>query len=390
VSAESRSAPSVLAAYHVSADETTREISGSLPSDMRFPVASVTKTLTALLAARLFVDGIVAWDVPLAASGDTPSPVSLRTLLSHTAGLPFELHPDHWGTTSLSEPELSSTLAHPPRLQLPPGTCHYSNLGYALAARILEDVAGQTYPALLTKRLLRPLGMTRTSLPDEQTEGPVVLGAAAPAGDLWSTLDDLMTLARAIDGRRPGVVTWPMLVKLLELTIPDHSGAHFGAGIRTHRVGYHSVLVTTGTVRNRTTCITVWPRRGTSVLVAEAGQSHDSLWRAATLRWRRDDTPARTWWWDGQAVIELHHGDKVELLLSQTTWPFPLFSGRAKGQTLIGVDWCGRPLELLDQGDSLIGAGTRLTADVADSAHTSFDRRLRAVGNVEGDRTWGI
>lgn len=378
MSAESRNAPlvngvppSVLAAYHLSADETTREISGSLPSDLRFPVASVTKTLTALLAARLFVDGIVAWDEPLAASGDFPSPVSLRTLLSHTSGLPFELHPAHWESTPLSEPELSGALVSPPRLQLPPGTCHYSNLGYALAARTLEDVTGQDYSALLAERLLRPLGMTMTAFPDEQTEGPVVLGAAAPAGDLWSTLDDLMALARAIEGRRPDVITWPMLAMLLELTTPNHSGAHFGAGIRTHRVGHHSVLVSNGTIRNRTTCITVWPRRGASVLVAEAGYSHDSLWRAATLQWRRDDTPARMWWWDGQPVIELRHGHKIELVISETTWPFALFSGRAKGQTLVGVDWRGQPLELLDRGDSLVGTGTRLTADVVDSAHAT-------------------
>jgi Beta-lactamase len=379
VSAESENAslvngepPSVLATFHLSADESTREISGSLSPDQRFPVGSVSKTLTALLAARLFVDGVVTWDDPLAATGDTPSPVTLRTLLSHTAGIPFELHLGHWSSTSLSEPELASTLARPPRLRLPPGTCHYSNLGYALAARVLEDVTGQRYPTLLAEHILRPLGMTMTSFPDEQTEGAPVLGAAAPAGDLWSTLDDLTKLARAIDGLRPEVVTWPMLAKLLEQTIPDHGGAYFGAGVRTHRVGrHHSVLVTTGTIRDRTTCVTVWPRRGTSILVAQAGYSHDSLWQAATLRWRRDDTPARTWWWDGQPVVELRHGKKVELVLGKTTWPGALFSGRAEDRTLIGVDWRGQPLELLDRGDSLVGAGTRLTANVADSAHAA-------------------
>ena len=363
--------PSVLAAYHLSADEKTREFSGSIQPDVRFPIGSVAKTLAALLAAGLCLDGAVMWEEPLSASGDMPGPVSLRTLLGHAAGIPFELDPANWTTLSLTASELTAALAQPPRLPLPPGTCHYSNLGYALAARMLEDATGQDYPALLAERLLRPLGMTMTSFPDEQTEGPVVLGAAAPAGDIWSTLDDLMTLARAIDGRRTDVVTWPMLALLLDAAIPDHKGAHLGKGIRTHPIGHHRVLVSTGTIRNRTTCVTVWPRRGASVLVAEAGYSHDSLWQAASHRWHRDDKPARTWWWDGQAVIELRHGDQVELVLRETTWPFALFSGRTQGQTLVGIDWRGEPLELLDEGETLGGTGMRLTADVADSAYAA-------------------
>jgi CubicO group peptidase (beta-lactamase class C family) len=361
--------PSVLATFHLSADETTREHSGSLALGVRFPVGSVTKTLVALLAARLCHEGVVAWEEPLPGSDEIRDPISLRTLLGHTARVPFELQPAHWGPKSLTHPELTRAFVRPPRLPLPPGTWHYSNLGYAMAARMLEKATGQSYAALLAERLLQPLGMTMTSLPDERTDGPAVLGAAAAAGDLWSTLDDLMTLARAIDGHRPDVVTWPMLALLLEAAIPDHTGAQLGAGLRTHGVGHHRVLVSTGTIRDRTTCIAVWPRRGASVLVAEAGYSHDLLWQAAARQWHRDDTPARTWWWDGQAVIELRHEDMIDLVVAETTWPFALFSGRADGQTLVGVDWRGEPLELLDRGEALVGTGIRLTGAVDDSAY---------------------
>lgn len=360
--------PSVLAAYHLTADETTRELTGSVPLDARFPIASVTKTLAALLAARLCHDGVLEWDEPLPASDRVGAPISLRTLLRHSAGVPFELDPAHWGPTSLTEPELMSAVAEPPRLPLPPGTWHYSNLGYAMAARVLEDAGGQAFPALLTERLLRPLGMTRTSFPDEATEGRTVLGAAAPAGDLWSTLDDLMTLARALDGRRPDVVSWPMLALLLEGAIPDRDDVRYGAGIRTHAVRHHRVLVSTGQIGDRRTCVTVWPRRGASVFVAEAGCDPDALWLTAVRRWQRDDVLVRTWWWDGQEVVQLQDGDEVDLVLSETTWPFPLFSGRAHGQTLVGVDWRGAPLELLERGGELVGNGIRLTADVGDSA----------------------
>jgi CubicO group peptidase (beta-lactamase class C family) len=360
----------MLATYHVSTDEATRDVSGSLPLDVRFPVASVTKMLVALLAARLCEDGILAWDEPLPATDELPGPISLRALLCHAAGVPFELDPAHWGPKkSLTQSELTSALMRPPRLPLPPGTWHYSNLGYGMAARVLENAARQPCSILLAERLLLPLGMTMTSFPDEATEGRAVLGAAAAAGDLWSTLDDLMTLARAIDGHRPDVVTWPMLALLLEAAIPDNDGAHLGAGIRTHAVRHHRVLVSSGTIRNLTACVTVWPRRGASVLVAEAGIHHEQLWQAAARQWQRDDTLGRTWWWDGQAVIELRHEDMIDLVLGETTWPFPLFSGRADGQTLVGVDWRGEPLELRKRGEALVGNGIRLAAEVEHSAY---------------------
>lgn len=329
-----------------------------MPLDLRFPVASVTKTLTALLAARLSVDGVVPW-------------VDLRALLTHTAGVPFELYPGHWTGPSLTEQELAGAMSHAPRMPLPPGTWHYSNFGYAMAAGLLERATGRDYASLLADHVLRPLGMTMTSLPDEATEGRPVLGAAAPAGDLWSTLGDLMTLARAVAGGRPDVVTRPMLALLLDTVVPLDGDSCAGAGIRTVRVGHHQVLVTSGTIRNRTTCVVVWPRRGTSVLVAEAGYSHDALRDEATAHWRRDDTVGRSWWWDGQEVLELRYGSEVELVVRETTWPFALFSGQASGPRLVGLDWRGEPLELLDRGDALIGPGMMLTADVADSAYAT-------------------
>lgn len=347
--------PLVLAAYHLSADETTRELTGSVPLDERFPVASVTKALVALLAARLSEDGVLTWDEPL------------HALLGHTARVPAELSPAHW-SAPLTESELTSAADDPPRVPLPPGTFHYSNFGYAIVARVLERAAGQDFSTLLAERLLEPLGMTRTSFPDPRTEGPGSLGAAAAAGDLWSTLEDLMTLARALDGRRPDVVTQEMLALLLKGSIPDNDGVHYGAGIRTHAVGRHRVLVSIGHLGDRRTCVGVWPRRGASVLVAEAGCDRELLWQAAVARWEPDDAPARRWWLDGQEILELRRGDEVTLVLHATTWPYPLFSGRAQEGTLVGVDWRGAPLELLDRGSVLEGAGIRLTTDFEDSA----------------------
>lgn len=357
------SAPRVVATHHVSFGVGEPEHSGLLRVDERFPIASITKTLTALLAARLAVDGGVSWDAPISPSTD----ITLRALLTHTAGVPFELRPDHWSSTALTDHELDATLAAPPRLQLPPGTWHYSNFGYALVARVLERATGRQYSDLLAGYLVGPLGMTNTSFP-RAGEPPPLLGAAAPAGDLWSTIADLITLARALNRDHPAAVTGPMLAMVLQSTGSRPDGVEFGAGIRSRRVGPHRVIGATGTIRDRSTGLTVWPDRGASVVVAEVGYDHDALVDVAVQRWRRDDERVRSWWWDGQEVVELRFGDEVELRLLETSWPFALFTGRAVGSALVGIDAHGVALELVRDGDSLRGPGIRLTAHVGDSA----------------------
>lgn len=361
--------PSILATYHKSDDGTACEATGRLALDERFPVGSVSKTLAALLATRLHIDGALDWDEPLTTGDkDDKHGVTLRALLGHTARVPFEYHPDHWGPRSLTESELDASLVDPPSVPLPPGTWHYSNLGYALVARSLEEIIGQDYASLLSECLLEPLGMSKTSFPDSQTEGECILGAAAPAGDLWSSLDDLMILARALGGHRPDVVSCSMLSLLLTPGTPGPDGACLGAGIRTQRIGRHRVLVSTGTISDRTTCLAVWPRRGCSVVVAERGYSHESMWRSAAQRWHRTAARVRTWWLDGHEVTEVLYGNVVELVVLETTWPFPIFAGHVRGDRLVGVDWRGNPLELVETDQTLFAEQIRLTRDIADSA----------------------
>lgn len=367
------SPPAILASYRCSADETRRLV-GDVPADSRFPIGSVTKTLTALVAARLSIDGLVSWTAPLATATATGLPsLTLQQLLTHTASIPFELRSDHWTGPPVTDAELDQAMETVPRIPLPPGTWHYSNLGYAMAARALERATGRTFAELLAEHLLEPLGMTRTSFPDARTEGQYVLGAAAPAGDLFSTFNDLMLLARALEGHASGIVTRPMVAMLLDGAVPANRGGYLGAGIRILRVRHHRVLVSTGTIRDRTTCIVAWPGRGSSVLLADRSYSHEALSDAGVNHWRPHSAASRSWWWDGQEVVELRHDGVVELVLQETSWPYPLFTGQAQEDLLVGVDWRGQPLVLTDRGGALIGQGTVLTASAADSAYSSAD-----------------
>ena len=104
---------------------------------------------------------------------------------------------------------------------LPPGEAHhYSNLAFALLGQVVARLSGERYTDYVDERIIRPLGLTRTTwmpvapkaqgyLVDEYArtvwrEPESDLGGTAAAGQLWSTPEDLgrwaTFLARGADG----------------------------------------------------------------------------------------------------------------------------------------------------------------------------------------------
>lgn len=141
--------------------------------DTAFRIASMTKNMTALAVLALRDRGRLALDVPLseylpqfasvpAATSDSP-PVSLRHLLTHTAGFVTD---DPWGdrVLGMTPAELDALIATGRLFARPPGLAfEYSNLGYALLGRVLTNVSGEPYQAFIRRTILGPLGMTRTT-----------------------------------------------------------------------------------------------------------------------------------------------------------------------------------------------------------------------------------
>lgn len=137
--------------------------------DSLFRIASMTKAFTALSilslrdAGKLSLDDLAekhvpelrGWKYPTA---DSPR-IRIRDLLSHTAGLVTD---DPWGDrqTPLPEAEFTRLLAQGVPFSRAPGMAHeYSNLGYALLGRIIQNVSGMPYRAYVERTILRPLGM---------------------------------------------------------------------------------------------------------------------------------------------------------------------------------------------------------------------------------------
>ena len=126
----------------------------------KFEIGSISKTFTSLLVNALADDGVVDLDQPVTTylpwfDGGTPSaPITLRHLLSHTAGL--ALGSDHipdelaqvWGMRYLARGgELGSQF-------------HYSNLGYMVLGAVIESVTGESVAQQLRKRVFAQMAIT--------------------------------------------------------------------------------------------------------------------------------------------------------------------------------------------------------------------------------------
>ncbi|MEM7775422.1 MAG: serine hydrolase domain-containing protein [Pseudomonadota bacterium] len=190
------------------------------PEDVVFEVGSITKVFTALLLARLTVDGDIDPNRPIGEScpafSGAPASLTPRRLASHTSGLP-RLHVPMWKAViggvgadpyaDFDRDDLVAWVRDWRPSQPPHETSHaYSNLGFGLLGEVLAVSLGRPYPDLLQEKVLEPLGLNDTAiaLTDDQrkrfaqpraTSGkPVVpwtFQAIAGAGALRSTARDL-------------------------------------------------------------------------------------------------------------------------------------------------------------------------------------------------------
>jgi CubicO group peptidase (beta-lactamase class C family) len=147
-------------------------------SDTAFQAASISKVVTAMLALRLVEQGKITLDRDINQSLRSwhlphdpklaPNGVTLRQLLSHTAGLGVHGFDGYLPEGPLPPPVqiLDGT---PPsnntavRSVLPAGgQWQYSGGGYVLTQLALSDVSGMPFAELAERELLGPLRMTRS------------------------------------------------------------------------------------------------------------------------------------------------------------------------------------------------------------------------------------
>jgi D-alanyl-D-alanine carboxypeptidase len=143
-------------------------------NDARFHAASIGKSMTAVLIFQLVDDG----ELDLAATLDRWYPdlpnaarVTIDHLLTHRSG--YLVPADGPLSGPYRSPEEDFERLKATGAAFCPGTgWAYSNVGYQLLGRILEQVTGRSYGELLQDRILDPLSLTNTRVIAPRTPDP--------------------------------------------------------------------------------------------------------------------------------------------------------------------------------------------------------------------------
>lgn len=160
------------------------------------PVASVSKSFTALSVMQLVEAGKVTLDAPVRdylpdfrIADPRGTRITVRELLNQTSGITDGTLPEK----SLPQPDSPTgavARAHAATLATEPGTRHsYTNTNYHLAARLVEVVSGEPFTDYLRQHVFEPIGMRATTaigqaprdLPHDVREGHIyAYGASIP------------------------------------------------------------------------------------------------------------------------------------------------------------------------------------------------------------------
>lgn len=146
------------------------DINKSVPLSTSHTMAafSMTKTLTAIAILQLVERNKINLDDKLSDYIENPydSDISIRQLLSHTAGIPNPI-PLKWVHLSKNhngfdeQAALTETLNEDPESDEKAGIKYnYTNIGYWLLGKVIEKISGNTYSDYITKNIFEVLRLS--------------------------------------------------------------------------------------------------------------------------------------------------------------------------------------------------------------------------------------
>ena len=269
--------------------------------DTRFQASSVSKLITAVGALRLVDQGRLALDTDVntvltgwALPTGGGAPVTLRRLLSHTAGVNVSGFDGY--AVAAPVPDLLQILNGEPPANSPTvavehasGTYRYSGGAYEVVQLLMQQAATQPFDALMQTSVLTPAGMSRSTYdlqPGQAfarghgydgaaiADGARVYPEHAAAG-LWSTSTDLAKLAIALmrDWRGDDVLLAPDTVRTMLTPVDGHMG--LGAGV--HGAGDDLHFDHAGWNTGFRAYLLAFPARGDGIVVMANADGADLL-----------------------------------------------------------------------------------------------------------------
>lgn len=270
----------------------------------RFRVASVGKMFTAVAIGQLVEAGKLSWDstlaqlVPEYPDHAAAKKITVWELLHHTSGLgdffvpAFFEHREKY----IDPADYLGLIARQPKPGEPGKGFHYSNAGYVLLGRIIENVSHEGYFDYIQHHVFAPAGMRSSGFNtlDEVTpklavgyfhESPFstkwkanwmkIPFKGSPAGDAYSTNADLLRFAAAL--RSGKLLKQATLAEMFKDPVPMGPGAiEAGFGERLSH-GRH-IRGHQGGIEGETTDLAmIWETRGAVALTSNEGQSQTWL-----------------------------------------------------------------------------------------------------------------
>lgn len=242
----------------------TRTGGAPVSEDTLFQAGSISKPLAAMAAlyqvqnGKLSLDAdvnsqLISWKVPEdpAANG---KPVTLRELLTHTAGLTVHGFPGYGANDPV--PILIQVLngdkpanTPPIRVESEPGSkWNYSGGGYIVMQQLLLDTTKEPFPQLLHDTVLAPIGMAHSTY-EQPLPSALQPAAASPYGangdpvrggahtypemaaaGLWTTSPDLARYCIEIERSLQGKANHVLSQKLTEQMLTPGKG-NWGLGL---------------------------------------------------------------------------------------------------------------------------------------------------------------
>jgi CubicO group peptidase (beta-lactamase class C family) len=158
-----------------------------------YSICSISKLFTSVAIMRLYEEGKLRLDdeigdllpwFDLKQQFPDSWPITIRSLLTHSSGLPRESNHPYWTGPDFPFPEsdsIKSGLQLQETLYASSTIFQYSNLGMTLLGEVVEVASGMPYEEYIKLNILDPLDLqnTRTFLPEELYGNELAIGYSA-------------------------------------------------------------------------------------------------------------------------------------------------------------------------------------------------------------------
>ena len=275
-------------------------VKGQVPvkSTTRFRIDRVSEALTAAALVRLADEGKVDLDAPVQryvpGFPEKSHPLTPRLLAAHLAGFATFFPPGATLRNCANPEDTVRSLATLPLSRIPGTRYLHSSPGYVLLSAVVAGACGQDFFACIQEKVLRPSGMTATTL--EVPRAPLpnsatpyergwfgMLAAAKPvdnsckwgAGGFVSTAEDLARFGLAL--LRGDIVkreSLPLLFSPQKSTAGESTGNGLGWQVGVDGAGRRRLVQSGRTVGGRSVVVLVPEARLSVALLANVDGEH--------------------------------------------------------------------------------------------------------------------